>query len=183
MTRSKAAFYDKCRIVGTSFEGYKRGVSSSGRALRDDFLQDHRQLIKGLSEILKSLRGNDVPRAMALADGLDRAIGAHIELEEQEFYPLLKERLGSEFVTQLYEEHAAGKEAIATLLAHRGRENELKARADLTENLERMLEHALSCGSLLSHLDREDEERIAALHDRLRVLRAENKRWTECGKK
>ena len=144
------------------------------------FLEDHREFTSGLYRILKALRSEDDATAVGLAKQLDRAVGAHIEFEEEQFYPALRERLGSGVVTQLYGEHATGQRAIAGLVAlEEGTRMGSDRRAELVEALERTLEHASSCGSLLSHLSALSPGCRAELLERLREIRRRPTRWTQ----
>jgi len=144
------------------------------------FLEDHRTFTAGLERILKALLAEDDALAVELAKQLDRDVGPHIEFEEEQFYPALRERLGSGFVTQLYGEHATGQRAIAGLVAFEEPPRlEPERRAELIEALERTLEHVSSCGSLLSHLSALSAGRQAKLLERLQQIRRRPTRWTQ----
>ena len=144
------------------------------------FTDDHRVFTRGLSRILRALRRDDHATAVALAEELDRAVGPHIEFEEQVFYPILVESLGRDFVRQLYREHRIGQDAVGALIAH-PREKPLPAsdRDRLIEQLETAMEHALSCGTLLSHVTSKDAAEQQRLLDRLEDIGRRGNRWTE----
>ena len=155
-------------------------MKDSDPNLRAAFLKDHQTFTRGLSRILKALRDQDDALAVGLAEELDRDVGPHIEFEEQQFYPELKKRLDAPFVEQLYREHATGQRAIATLLDLRGAgELTADARDEVIRMLTQTMDHALSCGSLLSHLDGLGDERQADLLHELQESRNRGRRWTE----
>jgi hemerythrin-like domain-containing protein len=56
-------------------------------SLERTFVEDHKHLTRGFSEILKALDADDWERASHLADELDRLVGSHIEFEERFLYP------------------------------------------------------------------------------------------------
>jgi DNA-binding PadR family transcriptional regulator len=156
------------------------GYSAKSDELRDAFLHDHQQLTRGLTAIGEALRSNRTSEASELARALDRAVGAHIEFEETVYYPALERELGREFISQLYDEHAHGKGALRTLVSL-DPAGQLGAdeRAELAQQIDKMLEHALSCGTLLSHLDSLDTARHEQLLGKLRALNRTPKRWTQ----
>lgn len=148
-------------------------------SLRAAFLDDHRRLTRGLLRLLEALKENDPAAARAAADELDEVAGPHMEFEETIFYPTLEQLLGSDFVDRLSHEHALGQDAVRTVLRRNADapfpESE---RRMLVERMETALEHALSCGSLLSHLDNLDECTTRKMHEQLLELRAQKRRWT-----
>jgi DNA-binding PadR family transcriptional regulator len=156
------------------------GFPAKNDELRHAFLHDHQQLTRGLAAIGEALRSNRTSEASELARALDRAVGAHIEFEETVYYPALERELGGTFVSQLYEEHAHGKQALRTLVSL-GPAGQIGAdeRAELAKQIDKMLEHALSCGTLLSHLDSLDPARHEQLLGKLRALSQTPKRWTD----
>ena len=148
--------------------------------LVDAFEEDHRRLTQGLEELVQALRADDLERATELAERVDRAVGAHIDFEEGVFYPQLEKTLGSKFVSRLFHEHDAGKSAIRSLLAVRERGDlDAETRGEILADLDIALEHALSCGTLLSHLDRLDEEQLATMLRQLHEARERGRRWSQ----
>ena len=144
------------------------------------FTDDHRVFTRGLSRILKALRKDDQTTAVALAVELDRAVGPHIEFEEQVFYPILVESLGKDFVRQLYREHRIGQTAVSALVSHpHGEPLPEGARDRLIEQLETAMDHALSCGTLLSHVTTKDPAEQQRLLDQLEDIGRRGHRWTE----
>lgn len=153
---------------------------SERNPLHTAFLEDHQLLMGGLAGIRTALQEGDVATAVRLAQELDTAAGPHMQFEEEIFYPELEKKLGHEFVERLYGEHEVGRRAVAALL-ELGPEGELEdeARAVLIADIETTLEHALSCGTLLSHVDEQDAEARATLLKQLLDLRRSGARWTQ----
>jgi hypothetical protein len=148
--------------------------------LRDAFLDDHKHLTRGLTRTLEALRSGDDARAIESADTMDLAVGPHMEFEETVFYPELAEILGEPFVEHLEIEHDIGKRAVQTILSHAGGEPLVgEERKSVIASLDTMLDHAMSCGTLMSHLDGLPRARKKKLLDRLLELRKRGLRWTE----
>lgn len=150
--------------------------------LREAFLEDNRKLTRGLLRLLDALKENDLVAARREADRLDQDAGPHMAFEEQVFYPTLDRILGSAFVDQLYHEHAEGQDAVRTVLNrepdHPFADHERQA---LVEHVETALEHALSCGTLLSHVDVLEAPAKQEMLERLLELRRRGRRWTALG--
>jgi hypothetical protein len=148
--------------------------------LQRAFLEDHRHLTRGLTNIVGSLERGDEAGARREADILDRNVGPHMAFEEQVFYPELSRILGPEPVSHLYEDHDVGKHAVQKLLegAGAGTLGE-QERTELLADLRGMLEHAEGCGTLLSHLEGLRPERLERLMAALVELRSQGIRWTE----
>jgi hypothetical protein len=144
------------------------------------FLDDHRRLIKHFSDILNALRGDDVPKAVALARDLDRLAGPHMQFEEAVLYPEVRRHRGEESVARLYEEHRVGLEAVKTLLqcANRGHLDATR-KARLESQLGIVLQHAVSCGSLLSYLNALDPEIQRNHLKQLLDFRRAGRLWTD----
>jgi hypothetical protein len=147
--------------------------------LQTVFLQAHRHFIGGLQRILACLDGGDLPGAIAAGRELDRVAGPHIEFEETVFYPLLVGPMGREAVQRLYQEHAAGRDGLRTLLSIETGTLSPAAEETVREQIHVALEHATTCGTLLSHVAALDEgikERILAKHHE---IESRAHRWTE----
>ncbi len=143
------------------------------------FLDEHQHLTRGLYEIHQALKKNDLQTAAHQAEVMDCLVGAHMEFEEEVFYPELATRLGDEFVSRLYDEHDEGQLAVKTLLSGRVAELDDEGRTRLLGQVEIALDHAISCGTLLSHigdLDPAEEERVL---ERWQEIRARSPRWSE----
>jgi hypothetical protein len=155
-------------------------MTDPSTALREAFLDDHKHLTRGLTRTLQALRDGDDANAIQLADTMDRAVGAHMAFEEDVFYPKLAAILGEGFVEHLEEEHEIGQQAVKTLLSHTpGEPLTEEERMELIEGLDTMLDHAVGCGTLLSHLDGLQEAGKKELLDQLLELRRRGVRWTE----
>lgn len=149
-------------------------------ALQVAFAEDHRVLIRGLAEVRDALQDQDTRRAKKAADDLDQKVGSHMRFEEIIFYPRLKKTLGSEFVSNLYREHATGRRAIADLLQLKaGEKLSPEHRQQLLDSIDVTLDHALSCGTLMSQADRLGETEQHALLATLKEMRADEPRWTQ----
>ncbi len=145
------------------------------------FLEDHQHLLRGLTEILKALESEDLAAAAAAAERLDETVGPHMRFEEEEFYPALRAVLGNDYVNRLYDEHTEGQRAVWELRSRGPEALTGTDRARLMQQVETTLNHAVSCGTLLSHLDALDEARQRALLERLVELRHEGQLWSEYG--
>jgi hypothetical protein len=155
-------------------------MAATNYTLDTAFLEDHRHLTKGLAGLLESLRQSDAPRATTIARELDRVAGPHMAFEEAVLYPELAGRLGRAFVDQLYHEHALGQNAVLHLV-RRDESAPLTAaeRATLIEQVETALDHALSCGSLLSYLSTLSTKRHGEMLQQLLDMRAQECLWTD----
>jgi hypothetical protein len=147
------------------------------QALERAFLEDHRRLTGGLSQLLQD---GALRQAVELADKLDREVGAHIAFEQHVYYPALRQHLGDEFIDQLLREHEVGQSALKSLLAHGGDlPLEPAERERLKGQIEVALDHARSCGTLWSHLRALDDPQLAQMHAHLRRHRSRGRRWSE----
>lgn len=147
--------------------------------LQRAFARDHKIFIQGLKHTLEALRRGADAEARRLADELDQAVGAHLEFEEEVFYPTLRAALGDDWVGQLYDEHDAGQRAVAELLEQPERPRLAPAvRARLIAGLETALEHALSCGTLVSRLRTVGADEQEQMLERYREIARRARRWT-----
>ena len=144
------------------------------------FVEDHRRLTRGFARLLEALQQEDDERAVQIADELDRQAGPHIEFEEHVLYPHVAETRGEQFVGRLYREHRTAFEAVRFLLERREHPQLTpEERAKLKEQVQTGLEHAISCGTLLSHLTVLDADRQAELLKQLEAYRRRGHRWLE----
>lgn len=144
------------------------------------FAEDHKHLTRGLSRLLEAVRAADDAAARGLADEIDRVAGPHIEFEEEVFYPEVAKTRGREFIEGLYEEHAMGRRALEALLAlPPGAPLAAAEREAITGQLKTALEHALSCGTLLSHINTRDADLETRMLARRDEIEARGRRWTE----
>jgi hypothetical protein len=146
--------------------------------LEEAFLRDHRQLTRQLARTLAALERGDLADAVKIADQLDQAAGSHIHFEETVLYPAVAKVNGAEFVKQLLREHKRGKAAVARLLKH-GKAFPRDELPMLIEAFHVAVNHASSCGTLLSHLSAASDCEQSRMLDELRVLEYEQVRWTE----
>jgi hypothetical protein len=147
--------------------------------LAQEFLEEHRHLTRGLYQIRQAIEGDDLEAASQQAEQLDRLVGAHMEFEEEVFYPELVDRLGDRFVSRLYEEHEEGQTAVKTLLTNSTVPLDPVAKEQLLGQVQTALDHAISCGTLLSHigdLEPAEEERVM---ERWQEIHQRSPRWTE----
>jgi hypothetical protein len=136
------------------------------------FLDDHRAMMDGLAGIVECLEAADLEGAVALAETVDRQAGAHIRFEEDVLYREVARARGAEYASRLYAEHQRVRRGIETLLACRGeRRLGTEVRRQVLEDVRVGLDHAVSCGTLLSLLTPLDAEAQQAMLDRLLELR------------
>lgn len=144
------------------------------------FLEDHRHLTQGLSGTLSALDSGDVATAIRTADELDQHAGPHIKFEEEYFYPEVAKSRGDAYVTQLFREHDVGRQAIQALLhVDASRRLTPDERSRIQAGLREALDHAVSCGTLLSHVTTLDAGAQQRLLKILLQLRNEGGRWSE----
>lgn len=145
--------------------------------IETEFLKDHKQLMRGISSLLKVLQDDQWPEASKLADELDRQAGPHIEFEERVLYPAIARRRGEAYATQLFREHGIIRKALKKLCQpHALSEAD---RSEVVRSLKVGLRHSESCGSLFSYLGSLDSTaRQRAARDLVR-FRADSKRWTD----
>jgi len=150
--------------------------SRLGRA----FVEDHKHMIGGFAKLKRALEQGAAAEAKQIADDLDRLAGPHIQFEEEVLYPRVAEARGRSYAERLYEEHADGKQAIRTLRERSPSElTEPETRAQLISGVQTVLDHAISCGTLLSHLTSLPADSQQELLARLESIRREGTRWTE----
>ncbi len=148
-------------------------------ALQQEFLEDHRRLIRELRAMLTSLERGDVASAVALAGELDEDAGAHMAFEEEVFYPRLARVHGQAFVDRMVREHATGQRAVKSLLSLAP--GAVLAEADrqaIVQDLRVALGHVMSCGTMLSELDSGEAEADEQALARLRELRLDGALWS-----
>jgi hypothetical protein len=144
------------------------------------FLEDHRCLTRGFSDLLDALRADDPVESARIADEIDRIAGPHIEFEETVYYPAVSRRIGRENTSQLYDEHHIGLRAVRTLLS-RDPERPFAPheREALIEEAQTALDHAVTCGTLLAHLKDLDQSARTRMLEDLRAARARGRRWSD----
>ena len=147
--------------------------------LQKAFIEDHQQLTRGLYAVQRAIDRSDFAQATAVAEKLDRSAGPHIEFEERVFYPALEPILGKNVIRAFLREHEAGRTALLQLLSLKDETTvEAPDIASINAQLTTAREHALSCGSLLSHIDAFDSQEIERMLDSLYDIRRQGHRWT-----
>ncbi len=148
--------------------------------LREAFIEDHRRLTRGFSELLRAIQLNDLAAAHRAATELDQRAGPHIRFEESVLYPKVAESRGADFVRRLYEEHRIGADVLRRILAH-GPTGALtlEQQSELARQAQTALDHAVSCGALLSHITTLDEAAQAEMLRILRRFQKDKQCWTE----
>lgn len=133
-----------------------------------------------LAQLTAALRNGDNELARQLADELDLVAGPHIQFEENVLYPLVAKSEGSAFARQLYGEHRATLRGLKQIVSHsRKRPLTETYRRDVLRDIQLGLNHAESCGTLVSHLgDLSAHEEDAAVKQH-ELLRQQQRRWTE----
>jgi len=149
--------------------------------LKEAFLDDHREMTRGFVKLHECLEKGDWHAAKGLAAEIDRVAGPHIEFEESLYYPRLAPVVGATAIRHMYREHSVGLAVIREILSADHSVPEASLLADFADRCRRMLDHAHSCGVLVSHLAGlpEDEER--ELLKRLLKMRYDGRLWTEVG--
>lgn len=139
-------------------------------------------MTRGFWQLRKKLEAGDMPAALTIVQEINRRVGPHIEFEERVFYPLLRDVLGDEYVDRLYREHRIGKRIIEEVLAleEAGTLDDDHLQ-DLLERTKLTLDHAVSCGTLLSHVDALAAKRQEELLRSLMRCRDRGRLWSELG--
>jgi hypothetical protein len=146
------------------------------------FVDDHRQMTRALKQLKDALGRHDLSEAKRIAEELDRAAGPHILFEEGFLYPQVARTRGRDCVDRMYEEHRVGRDLLTRILVQRNDSRQRlddKEQARLLEQAEMMLDHAVSCGTLLSYLTTLDQSTQKEYCAALLALREQGKRWTE----
>ncbi len=157
----------------------QRSDDGHAHSLRAAFLEDHRAMTRGFKRALDAVEANRMDDAVRAADDVDRVAGAHIAFEETVLYPRLREIVGDTYVDQLFDEHGEGRKAIASLLEARDGAADESAvdRGQVVAQLQTALDHAVTCGTLLSHVDAFSSAEQESMLARLLALRAGAPRW------
>ncbi|TWU50564.1 hypothetical protein Poly51_38560 [Rubripirellula tenax] len=144
-------------------------MTHAWKQLQRAFVEDHRTLTQGYLRLLRLLDEGEFAKAAVEARRLDELAGPHIAFEEAFLYPKVGESRGEDYTGKLYAEHAQILDALIELRgldADSDLSNE--AAQSLKQRLQHGLDHAATCGTLLSHLkalppDQQDQ----ALHQLL----------------
>ncbi len=147
--------------------------------LEDAFVEDHRKMTMGFFRLRQSLEAADWTATRQLAADIDRDAGPHIEFEETIYYPRLEPLIGAGNVRRMYEEHRIGLGLIRDILARGDEVPDETARYCLADQCRQMLDHAQSCGTLISHLSALPPAEQRDLLGELEAIRDLGVRWTE----
>jgi hypothetical protein len=149
--------------------------------LEREFALDHRNMTRGFADVIDALREDQWANAVQLARELDQKGGGHIAFEEKVLYPKVAETRGKDYVRNLYDEHRTAIDALRALITNPDPGNDAEMRKQrLIEQLRTGLDHAVSCGTLLSHLTVLDESAQLKMLEQLRKFREEGKSMLEC---
>ncbi len=150
--------------------------------LETAFLADHKKLTRGFRDLIKALEADDRAGVTRLTTELDLAAGPHIEFEEHVLYPTVEEERGGAYGDTLRHEHQVARSALCFLLDHADEPLKPEDRARVIQQLRVGFEHAVACGSLLSHITVLDEASQEKMLGKLREYREQKLRWTKlCG--
>jgi hemerythrin-like domain-containing protein len=155
-------------------------MNETSSRLKKEFLQDHRLLTQGFANIQKAIRENNWKKAAKIAERIDRLVGSHIEFEEKVLYPIVAKERGKEYASRLYREHSLAREALIKLIRSKELERmEPEEKEEIIQKVETSIDHAVSCGTLLSHLTALDEEKQKEFLERLLAFRQTHRCWSE----
>ena len=149
-------------------------------SLKREFIKDHQKLTRGFAQIIKAVKDCKWSDATAAAKKLNREGGPHIAFEEDVLYPRVAQSRSERSVRHLYEEHQDAIAAIQFLSTHsEGADIAPDTKVELVNKLQTSLDHAVSCGTLLSYLTVLDESVQDELLAKLEQHRAEGKSMTD----
>lgn len=146
-----------------------------------EFLADHKKLTQGFQKLIAAVEENSPEETRRLADELDLVAGPHIEFEEHTLYPTVEGARGAEFGKALRREHQVARTALQFLQSQNSSPLSNDDRARVLEQLRVGFDHAVACGSLLSHLTVMTPVEQGEMLATLRSLRTQKLRWTELG--
>jgi hypothetical protein len=146
--------------------------------LISEFLKDHQQFSRLLYQIANLLQEGKIDLARERANDLDTVAGPHIAYEEAELYPRLA-KLGETSVTEemLVGQHHDALDAVRALIKTESPDK--AALKSIQTGFQGALSHAEHCGSLISLLNRLDEQEQAESLKKLEGFRKQGKKWTE----
>lgn len=152
--------------------------STSGwKQLAQAFVDDHQTLTRGYSAAHQAVESGDLTSAKRIADELDQLAGSHIAFEERFLYPIVRTARGDTYASKLYHEHRLILKTLVELQAAASMDETHKSR--WLAGLQEGLEHAATCGTLLSHLQTLPEAEQTQLLKDLRSLQQQPIRWSE----
>ncbi len=155
-------------------------MTSTWKQLQQAFVDDHQALTRGYRDLENAIESRDFATATKLAGELDKRAGPHIEFEERFLYPEVESVRGRPYSSRLYREHEAILGVLVELQAiipGQPPSNEDVAR--WKEGLRQGMDHAATCGTLLSHLESQAPKQLEQLLGSLKELRSLGHRWSE----
>ncbi len=153
-------------------------MAASWQELERAFIDDHQELSRGYREIVEAIEQDDHELAANIATRLDQVAGPHIEFEEHCLYPEVARSRGEEYVERLYREHADTVETLTEIEQHDG-PLDAPTKQRWLAGIQHGLDHAASCGTLLSHLSTLEPGRQKDLLDELNGYRKAARRWSQ----
>lgn len=143
------------------------------------FHEDHAALGRALHELRTLLVGGETKKARESAAKLDRAAGAHIAFEENDFYPALKHVLSEAEVDAMYHEHADGLSVIQDISNADDEElSDPVVRASFILRTEALQNHVAECGQLFGAMGALSEEQFKTLYGQLEYWRSHSPLWS-----
>jgi hypothetical protein len=147
--------------------------------LFDAFHADHAELGQALHKLRTQLAAGETGAARETASDLDRAAGAHIAFEENDFYPALKKALSEAEVDAMYREHAEGLAVIQDIAqADDGELHDPVVRASFLMRIDALSGHVADCGELFGAMGTLSEAEFEALYQNLVYWRSHAPRWS-----
>ena len=159
-------------------------MSDPGKELHQIFTEDHREMTRGFRDLLLAVRAGQDQEAIRLANAFDVQAGPHIAFEEGYLYPRVRRQRGKDYADRLYHEHGEMLDSLRTLQAlSTDRQAKLSEseRKTVAEQLETGLQHAATCGTLLSHLQALPAGEQRELLEACVPVRQHPRRWTQLG--
>lgn len=136
------------------------------------FQQEHQVIFDQLVELRTAVREGDSVRAHEMVESLDRVMGPHIRVEEEDLYPMLAAYLGEQNVSGLIAEHDGAAAAIHELKGNAGDPEWLRENGPaVLKDLEGFFMHVTACDGLSIIVERFSDEQKLELADAVdRVL-------------
>jgi len=158
-------------------QNHETHTTNGWKQLAQAFVDDHQKLTRGYSDARQAVASDDLTSAKRIADQLDQLAGPHIAFEERFLYPIVRSARGDTYASKLYHEHRLILKTLVELQAAASMDEMHKSR--WLVGLQEGLEHAATCGTLLSHLQTLPETDQTQLLEDLRSLQQQPIRWSE----
>lgn len=148
--------------------------------LEKEFLGDHRKMTRAFRDLIAAVEKNEVVEMREIANRLNRIAGPHIAFEEATLYPLVDHNTNENASADFLDEHDTARDAVVNLIKQTEPLNDTD-KASILGQLQTGFDHAISCGSLLSHLTVASPEEQHAMLAQLQGLREQQCLWTDVG--